>query len=123
MTSTIRYKRGDIILVYYPFSDLSQQKKRPALIVSRDEDNDRLENLILVPLTSYKGYSLESTHILLHKDSGEGKLAGIQSDSVIKCEGIVSLSKRFVDKVIGKLTEEFMKNVDTCLKTALGIKS
>lgn len=123
MTSTIRYKRGDIILVYYPFSDLSQQKKRPALIVSRDEDNDRFENLILVPLTSYKGYSLELTHILLHKDSGEGKLAGIQIDSVIKCEGIVSLSKRFVDKVIGKLTEELMKNVDTCLKIALGMKS
>ncbi len=123
MTSTIRYKRGDIILVYYPFSDLSQQKKRPALIVSRDEDNDRLENLILVPLTSYKGYSLEPTHILLHKDSGGGKLAGIQIDSVIKCEGIVSLSKRFVDKCIGKLGEGFMKNVDTCLKTALGMKS
>ena len=123
MTSTIKCRRGDIILVYYPFSDMSQQKKRPALVVSRDEDNDRLENLILVPLTSYKGYSLELTHTLLHKNSKEGKLAGIQTDSVVKCEGIVSLSKKFVDKCIEKLGEGFMKNVDTCLKTALGMKS
>lgn len=123
MTFTIKCKRGDIILVYYPFSDMSQQKKRPALVVSRDEDNDRLENLILVPLTSYKGYSLESTHILLHKNSKEGKLAGIQNDSVIKCEGIVSLSKKFVYKVIGQLTNEFMENVETRLKIALGMNS
>ena len=101
MTSIIKCRRGDIILVFYPFSNMSQQKRRPALVVSRNEDNDRLENLILVPLTSYKGYLLESTHILLHKNSKDGKIAGIQTDSVIKCEGIVSLSKKFVYKAIG----------------------
>lgn len=123
MTSTIKCNRGDSILVYYPFSNMSQQKKRPALVISRNEDNSRLENLIFVPLTSYKGYSLELTHTLLHKDSKEGKLAGIQTDSVVKCEGIVSLSKKFADKVIGQLTDEFMEKVETCLKTALGMKS
>jgi mRNA interferase MazF len=122
LTFIIRYKRGDFVLVYYPFSDLSQQKKRPALVVSRNDDNDRLENIILVPLTSYKGYTIEPTHILLHKDSDDGRFAGIQTDSIIKCEGIVSLSKRFVDKVIGKSTEKIMENVDICLKITLGIK-
>lgn len=34
--STINYRQGDVILVPFPFTDLSTIKQRPALIISAD---------------------------------------------------------------------------------------
>ena len=52
MASTTRYKRGDIVLVSFPFTDLSSSKRRPALVVSPDTFNERMQDLVLAAITS-----------------------------------------------------------------------
>jgi len=53
MPSTTRYKRGDIVLVAFPFTDLSASKRRPALVVSPDSFNEHLQDVVLVAITSH----------------------------------------------------------------------
>ncbi|MFQ5687871.1 MAG: type II toxin-antitoxin system PemK/MazF family toxin [Candidatus Scalindua sp.] len=43
-----RFVKGDIIVVPFPFSDLTQAKRRPALVISALEGND----LVLCQITS-----------------------------------------------------------------------
>ena len=45
------YKQGDIVVVNFPFTDISQTKKRPALVVSNDNVN-RTGDYLLVQITS-----------------------------------------------------------------------
>ena len=52
MPSTTRYKRGDIVLVPFPFTDLSSSKRRPALVVSPDSFNEQMQDLVLAAITS-----------------------------------------------------------------------
>ncbi len=52
MPSTTRYKRGDIVLVSFPFTDLSSSKRRPALVVSPDSFNQTLQDIVLAAITS-----------------------------------------------------------------------
>ena len=52
MVSTTDYRRGDIVLVPFPFTDLSSTKKRPALVVSPDSFNEHAQDVVLVAITS-----------------------------------------------------------------------
>lgn len=46
------YSKRDIILVRYPFSDLSSAKVRPAIVVN---DSHPSRDLLITPLTSKTG--------------------------------------------------------------------
>lgn len=43
-----RFVKGNVVVVPFPFSDLTQAKRRPALIIAELEGND----LILCQITS-----------------------------------------------------------------------
>jgi mRNA interferase MazF len=46
----MKYKQGDIIFIPFPFTDLSNKKQRPAVIVSRHSIN--YPNYIVAKITS-----------------------------------------------------------------------
>jgi mRNA interferase MazF len=46
----MKYKQGDIVLIPFPFSDLSATKQRPAVIISKDSINH--QNYIVAKITS-----------------------------------------------------------------------
>jgi hypothetical protein len=50
MPSTTRYKRGDVVLVPFPFTDLSSSKRRPALVISPDAFNDQMEDVVVAAI-------------------------------------------------------------------------
>jgi mRNA interferase MazF len=52
MPSTTRYKRGDIVLVPFPFTDLSSSKRRPALVISPDAFNEQMQDVVVAAITS-----------------------------------------------------------------------
>ncbi|MEH2002364.1 MAG: hypothetical protein V7L00_27135 [Nostoc sp.] len=55
------YSKNDIILVQYPFSDLSSSKVRPAVVVSTPHVS---QDILITPLTSKIGALLEGEFVL-----------------------------------------------------------
>jgi len=47
----MKYKKGDIVIIGFPFSELSSTKKRPALIISNDTVN-KTGDYLMVQVTS-----------------------------------------------------------------------
>lgn len=46
------YKQGEIVLVPFPYSDLSGSKRRPVLIVSNDSYNASFPDVVVAVITS-----------------------------------------------------------------------
>jgi mRNA interferase MazF len=77
-----RYKQGDVVLVPFPYTDLSGNKKRPGLIVSANWYNEQEPNYILVPITSVIHDPLARHETLIQ--GAEAKQAGLLYNSVVK---------------------------------------
>ena len=73
MSSTTGYRQGDIVLVSFPFTDLTSTKRRPALVISPDSFNATGEDLVLATITSHVTDDPKSVH-LSGADFSEGWL-------------------------------------------------
>ncbi|MGO9177228.1 MAG: type II toxin-antitoxin system PemK/MazF family toxin [Desulfobaccales bacterium] len=112
------FKRGDVVLVKFPYSDLVRYKKRPALVVQDEAVETGLSQRVVVQITS----NLERTgvtRVLVSKDSPAGQAMGILSDSIIVADHLATVLPREIDKVIGRCN--CMPEVETALKLVLGL--
>ena len=46
------YKQGEIVIVPFPFSNLSSIKQRPVIVLSKNMDNETVEDIITCGITS-----------------------------------------------------------------------
>ena len=115
----MKLRRGNIILckVPMPTSELKELKLRPGLIVSKDLNNKRLDDLIIAICTSNISRSQEPTQYLIEGD--EIVRAGIKVPSVVKCESLLTINKSMIIKVLGTLSDNGIRRVNECLKDAL----
>jgi mRNA interferase MazF len=115
-------RRGDIVLADLPYSDRTGSKKRPALVVQCDRNNQRLDDAILAMITSVtERTATEPTQFLIEIKTPEGQQSGLLHDSAVKCEHLITLDRRFLGRVIGRLPPWVMEEVDRCLKESLGL--
>ncbi|QQR54667.1 type II toxin-antitoxin system PemK/MazF family toxin [Candidatus Peregrinibacteria bacterium] len=112
---TIKLQQGDLVLVPFPFSDLSAVKSRPALVVSNKTLKG--EDCILVAVTSQ---SSKKNQIKLNDhDMAQGSLP---VQSYIRPSKIISLKKSIIRRVFGKLKKKKLKEVEVALFGYLKMK-
>lgn len=89
----------DIVLITFPFSDLTTTKVRPAIVLSNDKYNRNSQDFVAVPLTSnlrFKDYAM----LITSNELETGKLI---VDSKAKVDRIFSVSKQLVRMRIGRI--------------------
>lgn len=101
MTSSTSFDAGDIVLVAFPFTDLSSKKQRPAVVVSPSRFNEVGEDIVLAAMTSRIPRSLPPGTVLVSRaDLAEGSLP---KDSVVKLTKLFTMHEALVRKRIGRL--------------------
>jgi mRNA interferase MazF len=109
------YRQGDIVLIPFPYSDLSTTKQRPVLVLSNTNYNKAQSDLVVAAITSNlndKTYTIQITA----DDLDEGQLRAI---SVVRADKIYTFSNQIVIKKFGHLKPSLFTEVKRQLMSLL----
>ena len=106
---------GDILLVPFPFTDQSDVKKRPAVVVSSDAYNSEKPDIVIMAVTS----QMRSADYFGDMKVEQWKEAGLLKPSVIK-PIFTTIEKSLVIKKLGYLKEKDQAGIKETLQTILG---
>ena len=122
MTTTTRprqvCKRGDVILVLFPYADLRTAKTRPALVVQADKLETGLSQVIVAMITSKLFRADHPSRVLVLSSTPQGWRSGLLTDSVVMTDNLATVAEVAIDRVIGTLP---MDGVETALRHTLGL--
>jgi len=110
------YRRGDIVLVPFPFTDLSDVKRRPALVVSTDDYNERTADVIIAQVTS----RVNSPPRPGDHRVRSWKEAGLLAPSLVRAR-LTTLHSSLLVRVLGRMPAEEMNAIDSSLASPLGL--
>ena len=117
MNENHNYHRGDIYLAdLHPYIGSEQGGTRPVLVLQNNAGNFFSPTLIVAPITSRVWKKAKQpTHCRIKGTTCLG------DTSVVLLEQIKTIDKRRIKKYIGKLEEDQMREVDTCIEISLGL--
>jgi mRNA interferase MazF len=101
--------QGDVVLVPFPFTDLSTQKRRPAVVISADWFNQSRNDCVLVAVTSQIPNKLDKDQLLL--SPSDLTSAGLPKPSIIKLGKIITINQTLIVKTLGKLSTTTLSDV------------
>ena len=112
------FKRGDIVLVLFPNSDLTTAKTRPAIIVQSNNLQTGLPQIIVAMITSQIFRAGHPSRVSILRNSPEGQQSGLLVDSAIMTDNLATIATSAIYRLIGSIPTE---NVDAALKHTLNL--
>jgi len=109
------YRRGEVVLLPFPFTDLSATKRRPAIVRSTETYNVRRADIIVAPITSEVAHRLRDDCFL-----SEWSAAGLVKPSVVKAV-LGTIEQARVTRKLGSLSAADLRAVERAIAAAIGL--
>jgi mRNA-degrading endonuclease toxin of MazEF toxin-antitoxin module len=112
-------KRGDIVRVNWPYSDLKGSKDRPAVVVQADFLNGLIDDTILVQITGTP-HAIPKTEVQI--DPAQETGSGLKKICYVNCLNSLTRDQTIIGRVSGYLSDAVMQQVEACLKVVLELR-
>src|SRR5215471_225378 len=109
MPSTTSFSQGDVVLVPFPFTDLSAVKQRPALVLSPDRLNKVRTDVVVAAITSQIPEVIGEDEVLL--SDADQRTAGLPKASIIKLGKIFTIHQGLIRKKLGSLPDLALETI------------
>ena len=112
----MKYQQGDVISVPFPFTDLSNSKPRPALVISNNSVAGT-DDVIIVMITSQHradGVNIEITS----KDID----VTLPKQSFVRCHRLATIDEKIVTGKFATVTKDFLKGVVVAIQSLIEVK-
>ncbi len=109
------YNFGDIVLVRFPFTDLTSSKQRPAVVISSTQYHRYRSDVVLAAITS---------RLLIQPPVGEFEVVGWQEAGLLKPSAVkavlATLQLSFITKKLGSFILQDRAALSRLLRVGLG---
>lgn len=96
------YKKGDILLVNFPFTNLIDSKKRPVLVI---KDENEYGDIVCFQITSKQGQA--NIIEISSMDTNEC----LKLKSFVKYDKCFTIDSKIVDKKLTSIKNDFLTNL------------
>jgi mRNA interferase MazF len=110
------FQRGDVVLIPFPYTDLTATKTHPAVVVSGDLYHRHRSELLLAYISS----QMNKANVLLDYSLADWQKAGLPKPSFVRPK-MAAIEPALVGHQVGKLSMRDMIEVDRCLRRALAL--
>jgi len=114
----MKTRRGDVILVLFPNSDLRTAKRRPALVLQRDNLASGLGQTIVAMISSNPARANHPSRAI-PLVSPAGKTSGLRLDSWHMTDNLATVFDSEIDSILGRLPD--MGATEAALKHTLAL--
>ena len=112
----MRYR---VVLVPFPFDDLSGSKVRPAVCLTDAVGQHR--HVVLAFITSAVPHRLEPTDVLLDPGSPDFARTGLRVRSALRLHRMVTVSATIIQRQLGSLTPNLQAQVQQRLRALFAL--
>jgi mRNA interferase MazF len=104
--------KGDIVLVPFPFTDLSQTKLRPAVILWADPTGN---DVTLCFISSQSFETLYQGEFRLDPSDDEFKSTGLKVASKVRVTRIVTIERSLISRRLGQLGNRHIQQMNSAI--------
>ena len=101
--------KGKIVLVLFPFDDLSMVKVRPAVCLTNPIGKYR--HIILAYITSRIPTDLLATDIILDRAHPDFGISGLLKPSTIRLDTVMTVRTSLIRRELGQLSSDTQKQI------------
>ena len=114
-------KRGDVVLVRFPHPSGVRGKKRPAVVVQSNAYAGKVATLVVAEVTKNIAMASDPACLMIDVSTPDGRATGLALDSVVSCLLLATVDTYTIARVLGSLSEDMMRKLNNCLKTAIDL--
>ena len=111
--------KGKVVLVPFPFDDLSSTKVRPAVCLTEPVGPHR--QVVLAFVTSRIPEDPEETDILINEDHFGFREIGLRVSSTLRLHRLMTASMALLRRELGRLPNAMELEIDRKLRTLFGL--
>ncbi|WRH67194.1 MAG: type II toxin-antitoxin system PemK/MazF family toxin [Planktothrix sp. GU0601_MAG3] len=101
--------KGKVVLVPFPFDDLSATKVRPAFCLTNQIG--QYNHIILALITSTIPTNITELDVLLNTDHPDFNTSGLHKPSTIKLDFVVTVRASILLRELGQLSEDTQEQI------------
>jgi mRNA interferase MazF len=113
--------RGKVVLVPFPFDDLSTTKLRPAVCLTEPIGPNR--HVVLAFITSREIFDLLPTDIALSTTHPDFRVTGLRINSVLRLHRLITLSTKIIQRELGSFSPNLEREAAEKLSLLFSFKS